>query len=144
MPFVANILRATLAIHELPKDYTGLFLGCSNTDCPSNKALLNECCDNPCVVKIHALDNSNSRLDLQSCASDPPGYIGDIDSGCTPGVRRSLLLLRFVDNTFNGSYTMTIGVDIKISTTEIDGQDGILLKNALTTNDMNMSSMSIN
>ncbi|XP_076163694.1 RAS oncogene family member Rab35 isoform X3 [Ptiloglossa arizonensis] len=36
------------------------------------------------------------------------------------GVGKSSLLLRFADNTFNGSYITTIGVDFKIQTVEID------------------------
>lgn len=38
------------------------------------------------------------------------------------GVGKSSLLLRFADNTFNGSYITTIGVDFKIQTVEIDGE----------------------
>ncbi|KAK4336814.1 hypothetical protein RND71_043693 [Anisodus tanguticus] len=38
------------------------------------------------------------------------------------GVGKSSLLLRFGDNTFNGSYITTIGVDFKIKTIEIDGE----------------------
>lgn len=37
------------------------------------------------------------------------------------GVGKSSLLLRFADNTFNGSYITTIGVDFKIRTVEVDG-----------------------
>lgn len=32
------------------------------------------------------------------------------------------MLLRFADNTFNGSYITTIGVDFKIQTVEVDGE----------------------
>ena len=39
-----------------------------------------------------------------------------------PGVGKSSLLLRFADNTFNGSYITTIGVDFKIRTIEVDGE----------------------
>jgi len=38
------------------------------------------------------------------------------------GVGKSSLLLRFADNTFNGSYITTIGVDFKIKTIEVDGE----------------------
>ncbi|CAK9813665.1 Ras-related protein Rab-35 [Anthophora retusa] len=38
------------------------------------------------------------------------------------GVGKSSLLLRFADNTFNGSYITTIGVDFKIQTVDIDGE----------------------
>lgn len=38
------------------------------------------------------------------------------------GVGKSSLLLRFADNTFNGSYITTIGVDFKIQTVEVDGE----------------------
>ncbi|KAK0179426.1 hypothetical protein PV327_005179 [Microctonus hyperodae] len=38
------------------------------------------------------------------------------------GVGKSSLLLRFADNTFNGSYITTIGVDFKIRTVEVDGE----------------------
>jgi len=38
------------------------------------------------------------------------------------GVGKSSLLLRFADNTFSGSYITTIGVDFKIRTIEIGGQ----------------------
>jgi len=38
------------------------------------------------------------------------------------GVGKSSLLLRFADNTFNGSYITTIGVDFKIRTVNIDGE----------------------
>lgn len=41
---------------------------------------------------------------------------------CFQGVGKSSLLLRFADNTFNGSYITTIGVDFKIQTVEIDGE----------------------
>ncbi|XP_033178040.1 ras-related protein Rab-35 isoform X1 [Bombus impatiens] len=37
-------------------------------------------------------------------------------------VGKSSLLLRFADNTFNGSYITTIGVDFKIQTVDIDGE----------------------
>ncbi|EZA61592.1 Ras-related protein Rab-35, partial [Ooceraea biroi] len=37
-------------------------------------------------------------------------------------VGKSSLLLRFADNTFNGSYITTIGVDFKIQTVEVDGE----------------------
>ncbi|CAB0035732.1 unnamed protein product [Trichogramma brassicae] len=38
------------------------------------------------------------------------------------GVGKSSLLLRFADNTFNGNYITTIGVDFKIRTVELDGE----------------------
>lgn len=38
------------------------------------------------------------------------------------GVGKSSLLLRFADNSFNGSYITTIGVDFKIRTLDIDGE----------------------
>ncbi|XP_044740156.1 ras-related protein Rab-35 [Chrysoperla carnea] len=38
------------------------------------------------------------------------------------GVGKSSLLLRFSDNTFNGSYITTIGVDFKIRTVELNGE----------------------
>lgn len=41
---------------------------------------------------------------------------------CPQGVGKSSLLLRFADNTFNGSYITTIGVDFKIQTVEVDGE----------------------
>lgn len=41
---------------------------------------------------------------------------------CFKGVGKSSLLLRFADNTFNGSYITTIGVDFKIQTVEVDGE----------------------
>lgn len=37
------------------------------------------------------------------------------------GVGKSSLLLRFADNTFNGSYITTIGVDFKIRTVDVNG-----------------------
>ena len=40
----------------------------------------------------------------------------------TKGVGKSSLLLRFADNTFNGSYITTIGVDFKIRTVDVDGE----------------------
>nr|XP_012153497.1 PREDICTED: ras-related protein Rab-35-like [Megachile rotundata] len=42
------------------------------------------------------------------------------------GVGKSSLLLRFADNTFNGSYITTIGVDFKIQTVDIDGEHMVL------------------
>ncbi|KAI4793215.1 hypothetical protein KUCAC02_032868 [Chaenocephalus aceratus] len=36
---------------------------------------------------------------------------------------KSSLLLRFADNTFSGSYITTIGVDFKIRTVEINGEE---------------------
>ncbi|XP_014204437.1 ras-related protein Rab-35 [Copidosoma floridanum] len=38
------------------------------------------------------------------------------------GVGKSSLLLRFADNTFNGNYITTIGVDFKIRTVDVDGE----------------------
>lgn len=38
------------------------------------------------------------------------------------GVGKSSLLLRFADNTFNGNYITTIGVDFKIRTVDLDGE----------------------
>ncbi|XP_053545534.1 ras-related protein Rab-35-like [Bombina bombina] len=38
------------------------------------------------------------------------------------GVGKSSLLLRFTDKTFSGSYIMSIGVDFKIRTVEINGE----------------------
>ena len=38
------------------------------------------------------------------------------------GVGKSSLLLRFADNTFNGSYITTIGVDFKIKTIDVEGE----------------------
>ena len=32
------------------------------------------------------------------------------------------MLLRFADNTFNGNYITTIGVDFKIRTVDVDGE----------------------
>jgi len=38
------------------------------------------------------------------------------------GVGKSSLLLRFADNTFSGSYITTIGVDFKIRTIDVNGE----------------------
>eukprot|EP01105_Mastigella_eilhardi_P004672 TRINITY_DN1624_c0_g1_i1.p1 TRINITY_DN1624_c0_g1~~TRINITY_DN1624_c0_g1_i1.p1 ORF type:complete len:118 (-),score=1.74 TRINITY_DN1624_c0_g1_i1:520-873(-) len=38
------------------------------------------------------------------------------------GVGKSSLVHRFADNTFNGTYTATIGIDFKTRAVELDGQ----------------------
>jgi Ras-related protein Rab-1A len=43
-----------------------------------------------------------------------------------PGVGKSCLLLRFVDGTYTDEYISTIGVDFKIKTVEVGGEDAKL------------------
>ena len=38
------------------------------------------------------------------------------------GVGKSCLLLRFADDTFTENYIMTVGIDFKIRTIELDGK----------------------
>ena len=78
------------AICECPPGYGGnarvscVLLGCkSNSDCPTNKACINDRCENPCAVNPCTGNmDCNVYNHIVECAC-PSGYIGDTKLGCT-------------------------------------------------------------
>lgn len=92
------------AICECPPGFGGnpsvscVLLGCrSNSDCPTNKACINNRCENPCAIHP-CTDNMECNVynHVVECAC-PPGYIGDVRTGCTKG-KSSFLHYRLVMN----------------------------------------------
>lgn len=63
-----------------------VLLGCrSNTDCPTNKACINNKCENPCAFNVCTNQTEcNVYNHAVECAC-PPGYRGNLEVGCARG-----------------------------------------------------------
>lgn len=86
------------AICECPPGFGGnprdscVLLGCrSNSDCPTNRACINNRCENPCAQNPCTGNmDCNVYNHVVECAC-PPGYVGDVKSGCTKGKEKKVL-----------------------------------------------------